>query len=114
MVLRGLLCALVLLGLPAPGALAAEPEPIESLVIKLASTPEQHRAVAEYYRAQAEAAREEAQRHRAMAAGYGGTKLAEREHMRAHCEKIAAGQEATAKEYEALAAVHDAEAKKAP
>jgi hypothetical protein len=92
--------------------LAAEAEPIESLIIKMASTPEQHRALAEYYRQKAAAARKEAANHTAMATSYAGGKLARRAQMQEHCNKIIASNEALAKEYDALAAMHDADAKK--
>jgi hypothetical protein len=105
------LAALLVLAPIAP-AYAAEAESVEALVVKLAQTPEQHRTVAEYYRQRAAGERQEAARHKAMAASYAGGKLAEREQMRMHCDKLVAGHEALAKEYEALAAMHDAEAKK--
>lgn len=106
-----LLAAFLTLG-PIAAASAADPEPVEALVVKLAQTPEQHRTVADYYRQRAAAERQEAARHKAMAASYAGGKLVEREQMRQHCDKLVAGHEALAKEYEALAAMHDAEAKK--
>jgi hypothetical protein len=96
---------------PAAPAFGAEPEPIESLVIKMASTPEQHRALADYYREKAADARKEAANHKAMAASYAGGKLAHRAQMQEHCNKIIASNEALAKEYDALAAMHDADAK---
>jgi hypothetical protein len=97
----------------APPALvfAAEAEPIESLIIKMASTPEQHRALADYYREKAAAARAAVATHKSMAASYAGGKLAHRAQMQEHCNKIIAANEALAKEYDALAAMHDADAK---
>ncbi len=97
---------------PISAPFAAEVEPVEALVVKLAQTPEQHRTVADYYRQRAAAERQEAARHKAMATSYAGGKLTAREQMRDHCDKLVAGHEALAKENEALAAMHDAEAKK--
>ncbi len=112
MSVRHALLAALLVLTPIAAASAAEVEPVEALVVKLAQTPEQHRTVAEYYRQRAAAERQEASRHKAMGVSYAGGKLAERQQMQMHCDKLAAGHEGLAKEYEALAAMHDAEAKK--
>jgi hypothetical protein len=110
--LSRVLVASLLLLTPAVPAFAAEDESIESVLIKMATTPEQHRALADYYRGKAADARRDAANHKAMAASYAGTKLAYRLDMQEHCNKIIANDEALAKEYDALAAMHDADAKK--
>jgi hypothetical protein len=84
---------------------------IEELTAKLASTPEEHHAVAEYYRAKAADARAEAQKHRTMAATYTGSKYVQKQAMADHCQKLVATYEALAADYDALAADHDASAK---
>ena len=108
----GLATALMLL--PAIPAVAAEggSVSIEELAAKLASTPEEHQAVAAYYRGKAEEARTEAQRHRTMAATYSGGKYVEKKAMEEHCAKLTDTYDALAKEYDALAADHEAAAKK--
>jgi len=85
---------------------------LEEVLIESATTPVQHQALANYFRAKAEAARKEAERHRSMAKAYGGTKLVIAEAQRKHCTDLAASYEAQAKDYDAMAAAHDAEAKK--
>jgi hypothetical protein len=110
MIGRSLALALLLLaGVPALGV-ADEVQQLEELVVKMAATPEHHRALAEYYRGKAEAARKEGARHRAMGKAYGGTKVRERAMMQTHCDQIASSQEALAKQYEELAQLHEAEA----
>ena len=98
--------------LPAYSVMAADnTATLEELAASLASTPEEHQAVAAYYRGKADEARAEAQRHRAMAATYGGGKYAEKKAMEKHCADLTTTYDALAKDYDALAADHEAAAK---
>ena len=100
------------LAMPAP-ALAAEESDLEQVMVETASTPAQHQALADHYHARAAAARREAERHRKMAKVYGGTRSYRSQRPPGtHCTKLAAGFDAQATEYDALAATHEAEAKK--
>jgi len=85
---------------------------LEQLVVEMAHTPADHAALATHYRAKAAAARAEAKRHESMGRAYAGGKMMERTQMQSHCKKIAADQTAIAAEYDELAKIHDAEAKK--
>ena len=101
------------LALP-PGLAAAEDaHSLEQLVVEMAHTRAQHEALAKHYRAKAEEARAEARSHEAMGRGYSGGKVADRLQMQNHCKKISGQFLAMADEYEALAKLHDADAKKA-
>jgi len=103
---------LALLGVAPPLVTAADTLSIEELAAQLATTPEQHQAVAAYYRGQAEQARAEAQRHRKMSARYAGGKYVQKKAMEDHCAKLTASYESLAAQYESLAADHDAAAAK--
>ncbi len=105
-----LLATVLLLGTTVP-VQAHDTDPLEQLVIKMATTAEDHRALASYYRSKAESAREGAERHRSIAGAYRGGKFRNRERMRAHCDSIVSNQEVLAKEYEELATLHEEEAK---
>lgn len=85
---------------------------LEQLVVESADSPADHAALANYYRAKAAAARAEAKRHEGMARAYTGGKMMERARMQSHCKKIAKDHDAIAMEYDELAKLHDAEAKK--
>jgi len=85
---------------------------LEQLLIESASTPQQHAALANHFRAKAAEAREEAAWHRKMASMYGAGKLVTAQAQREHCEKLAAVNESAAQEYDKLAEGHDAQAKK--
>ena len=87
---------------------------LEDLAIEGANTPAQHEALADHFRAKAADARAEAKRHESMAKSYGlgPVKLTQKAQMQQHCKKIAANAESTAAEYEAMAKVHEDEAKK--
>jgi len=97
--------------LPGSLALAAGEHGLEQVLIESASSPAQHQALADHFRAQAAGARREAERHRTMAKSYGGGKPPA-EAQRKHCENLAKSFDAQAADYDALAAAHDAEAKK--
>jgi len=97
----------------APGIVSADEEghSLEQVVVEMAHTPQQHAALAEHYRAKANEARAEMRRHEKMGPAYGRGKATERRRMKKHCENIEAQQAALAKEYEALAKLHEAERK---
>jgi hypothetical protein len=99
---------------PAVAFAGAGDPSLEQLVVEMAKTPADHAALAKHFRAKAEAARAAAARHERMGSAYTAGKLMERERMREHCNKIAASNRAIATEYDELAKVHDAEAKKTP
>ena len=106
------------------GALTLAPQPswteeaggsLEEHAAETASTPSDHAALANYYRAQAEEARNEARRHETMGRAYlVGGKSPSRPVFKEHCQKISEKYTALAEEYEALAKLHQAEAGKAP
>ena len=91
--------------------MAGDTDQLEQLVVKMATTPAHHLALADYYRANADTARAEAHRHRSMAITYRSGKIRNRQLMGTHCDRIVSAQEALAKEYEELAALHEQEAK---
>ena len=85
---------------------------IEQLIPQLATTPEQHKAVAAYYRGEAAEASAEAARHRHMAKTYNQGNYGRKMQMKEHCDRLAASYDALAKQYEELAAEHEASASK--
>jgi hypothetical protein len=99
----------------APGVARADgaAHSLEQVLVESADSPADHAALANHFRAKAAEARQDAKLHQHMARSYAGGKMMEREQMRKHCEKLAADDEAIAAEYDELAKVHDAEAKKA-
>lgn len=103
----GMVTALTLTALP---VMADEATSLESIVVQSASTPEQHRALAEYYRGKARDARADVARHKQMSRTYSIGNVRRAREMREHCDKLAAAYEAAAVEYEALAAEHESEA----
>lgn len=90
---------------------ASKETSIEALLVEFASTPAEHKALAEYYRSKAAEARSTAANHRSMGKHYAGGKLVERQKMKSHCDALARQFEGAAEQYEKLAADHDAEAK---
>ena len=115
--MRAIATALILGALafsPAVAAAGDDTTALEQLVIDSAHTPADHTALAKYYRAKAASARADATSHESMARSYGGTKMAAKDQMQAHCQKISQQEKATADEYEALAKLHEDEAKKLP
>lgn len=93
---------------------ADEGHSLERLVIETADSPADHASLAMHYRAKAAEARAEAARHEKMAKSYYmGQKRGARDQMGSHCKKIAANSTSSAAEYDALAALHEAESKKA-
>ena len=117
------IAALLLLGgvALAPGFAAAdEPESLEQVVVEMADTPLEHAALASHYRAKAADAKAEAREHDRMARTYKppqeikmnwGT-IQQRQKMADHCKRISQQSEANAQDFEALAKLHDEEAKK--
>lgn len=97
---------------PALVVSAAEDKMLEELLIEQASTPEHHQAIARYYRAKADTARKEAESHRAMRRAYAGGKYLEQRKFQEHCDQLIAQYEATAKEFDTLAAMHQNEGRK--
>ena len=78
----------------------------------MADTPADHAALAKYYRGKAAEERAAASTHQSMGRSYGGGKMAQKEQMEGHCKKISEQNTATAAEYEALAKLHEEDAKK--
>lgn len=95
---------------PALAVSAAEDKMLEELLIEQATTPEQHQAVARYYRAKADAARKEAENHRAMRSAYVAGKYVEQRKFQEHCDQLIAHYEAVAKEFDTLATMHQSAA----
>jgi hypothetical protein len=106
----------LLLGILAlsPGC-ASTPE--ETHPIEQADTPAEHAALAKHYRAEAAEARANAARHQSMAKAYdkrfkgSNEKLTWAMQGGRHCQKLSEASTAMANEYEALATLHDEEAK---
>jgi hypothetical protein len=99
--------------LAAPAAVFAQDDSLEDLVIEMASTRAQHTAVANYYAAKAEEARQEVRRHEHMADSYGHSKTSQPQQMRNHCLGLAKKYGEIAAEYDELAKLHQNEAQKA-
>ena len=102
---NGLVAALVSAMLVAPGAILAQEETLEQLVIEMASTAAEHKAVADYFTARAEEARREVRRHEGMARAYTTSKTPQPQ-MRNHCQQLATKYEEIAAEYDELAKLH--------
>lgn len=105
---RSLVLSVALLG---AGAAFAQHEGhgLVQTLIGTASTPEQHQALAEYYRKEASTARSQAELHRGMEKRYGTTKNGLNQ--KPHCAKLAADLDDMATQYDALAAGEEAQAK---
>jgi hypothetical protein len=87
---------------------------LEQLLAGTADTKAEHQALAKYYKEQAAEARVVAGRHQAIGRAYLGSKGANSQTLQRHCQKIAEQQEAMAKEFGAMAKMHEDEAKTAP
>jgi hypothetical protein len=108
--IHALVLALGLALVPVSAIWAATP--LEELVSRMADTPEEHQAVADYFRGKAQEALKEAETHARMGVNYaGGSKVRDRDEMKKHCDAIAKAQTSIAEEYQALARLHEAEAK---
>ena len=99
--------------LASAGLRAEAPESLEQIVTEMASTPAHHMALAEHYRAEAEDARAAARRHDRMAHAYKRGKQGSGPRASTHCKNLAERYTAMAEEYDELAKLHEAEAKKA-
>lgn len=99
------------LGVQPAMAFAGDSSSLEQVLIESASTPKDHQALAKYYAGKAAEARKEAESHRAMAKAYGGAKGSQIAMMQDHCKKLAALADDQAKEFDAMAAAHEAAAK---
>lgn len=84
---------------------------IEQLITNSAHSPADHTALAKYYRGKAADAREQATMHQKMASSYGGGKMAQKSAMMDHCKKLSEENAAMAADYEALAKLHEQDAK---
>lgn len=87
---------------------------IEQLIATFADKPEEHVALAKYYREQAAEARNQVAHHRQMRQGYqrGGPKVESMfAGMRSHCDNLIKTYDSAAKEYEQMAAEHEKMAK---
>jgi len=112
--IRALALAFSLAFLLAPGvSLAQADDSLEKVLIETASTPAQHQALATFFRAKAAEAKQDAESHRNMTRWY-GSKNPVATKQSGHCKDIAAKFDELAKDYEALAAGHEAEAKAKP
>ncbi|MEX2208770.1 MAG: hypothetical protein WEF50_21350 [Myxococcota bacterium] len=85
---------------------------LEQVLIESATTPEQHAALANYYKAQATGARQQAAYHRQMGASYAAGKIVTLQAQKEHCAKLESLAESSAQEYDKLAEAHAALAKK--
>jgi hypothetical protein len=103
-----------LVGTAALAAVAGAEPPLaelEQMLIESADTPKEHAALAQYFAKRAGQMREEAGRHRRMGRTYGGQEsIIRRLELKAHCDELATLDEAMAEQYDALAALHSAEA----
>jgi len=102
---KSITTALLSAMLAAPLAAVAQDHDIEHLVIEMASTPQEHQAVAQHYTMKAAEAREESRRHEGMARVYAGGGRSQ-PRGRQHCENLAAKFEEIAVEYDELAKLH--------
>ena len=91
-------------------------EPIMELLNSMADKPEDHKAIADYYRKKAGEAREEASLHEKMKDKYrhshGQMKgMAAGKSTQKHCERVIKLQQSVAEEYDVLAELHEKSAK---
>ena len=104
----------------APGlAVADESHSLEAAVVESATTSAEHAALTAHFRAKAADARREARQHDTMAGAYGppgsgkttwGT-IQRRQKMADHCKRLSQHNNAIAQDFDALAALHDEQAK---
>lgn len=112
--MRTRIATALLLGavLLSPGLAAGEETgSLEQIVVEMAKTPADHAALAEYYRARAEKARADMRRHESMRRVYGRGKQRSGA-ASSHCQRLSESYGAMASEYDELAKLHDAQAKK--
>ena len=102
----------LLAGIPAVAFATDSEHSLEQVLVESATDSADHAALARYYRAKAAEARAEAERHEKLGKSYLEGKVTQKMQMQKHCKKIAEILEAQAAEYDALANLHDADAKK--
>jgi hypothetical protein len=105
------LCLAVAPALAAVADLSDEDSPLAETLVRSAKSPEDHRALAAYFGAKAAAARQDANAHHQMELSYSHLGLPAQA-MVEHCHKLSALDKKMAREYEALARGHAAEAEK--
>ncbi|MDR7089765.1 MULTISPECIES: hypothetical protein [Cellvibrio] len=91
--------------------------PIEKLISEIADKPEQHHAIASYYKDKITEAKKDLAMHTKMRKAYEVGYVKNQDAMagmRKHCDKLISNAESNIKEYEALAAEHEAIAMKKP
>jgi hypothetical protein len=93
--------------LAAPAISQAPQHDIEHLVVEMASTPQEHQAVAGHYRMRAQEARDEARRHQEMGRIYAARRGTTPQVGRQHCERLAQKYNEIATDFDALAELHD-------
>jgi len=94
-------------------AVAQDTGSSEEKMIESAHTKAEHEALAKQYKDDAAQARSLAERHKQMSRAYLGGKSGGSQTGANHCKEIAKDQEKIAKEFDALAKLHEEEAKKA-
>jgi uncharacterized protein YcaQ len=110
--LRTMALAVAIAAAPIASSAWADDHGLEQVLAATASTPAQHKALADYYRGKAADAKAEAESHRTMAKDYAaGTSVPLGRQRAEHCKKIASLADSRAAEYEKLAASHDSQAK---
>ena len=104
----------IALSLPMIVQAGSQDDDIVKLVSELADKPEQHQAIAKYYKERAAEAKAEADHHRAMKKAYIGNSKAPGANasMNAMCDDLISSAEAEAKTYSALASEHEKMSKK--
>ena len=111
--IHALVLSLALGALPAAALAEDMSSPsLEQVLIESAGTPKEHQALANYYSGKAAEARKQAEYHRAMGKAYGGVKGSQIAMMKDHCEKLATLSDEQAKEFDMMAEMHAAAAKK--
>jgi len=90
--------------------------PIMELLNSMADKPEDHRAIADYYRKMADKAREQASLHEKMKDKYRHSHaqmkgMAAGTATQKHCDRVIKLQQSVAEEYDALAELHEKSAK---
>ena len=99
-----------LISLPVNVAADTSNQPIEKLISELADKPEQHAAIAKYYKEKAEEAKKAVERHKTMKSSYVSFNNRHPSgfgSMKSHCDKLIKAYETEAEEYEQMAAEHE-------
>lgn len=110
-----LLSALVLgVSLALPVQANSATPPVEKLIAELAEKPANHKVLAQYYRDQAAAVTKDLAKHKNMRDNYDhyNKSTGPGNAIRMHCDRLIGNLESTKTEYEAMAELHAAEAKK--